>query len=112
MNGTVGHLIEKNIRITRYCETCGEKADVDLHRIAVAKGFDFDLTDRLPLCTNGDCIGMIRFQAHAGMRRWFLLTTEGEERVLRHADWVSNTQIYTARREYERKLRREREGAG
>ena len=109
MNGTVGHLIERNIRITRYCETCGEKADVDLNRIAVAKGFDFDLTDRLPLCTNGDCIGMIRFQAHAGMRRWFLLTEAGEARVFRHADWVSWTRIYSAQREHLKKQRAARE---
>lgn len=105
MSGTVGHLIEKNIRITRYCQTCGEKADVDLNRIAVAKGFDFDLTDRLPLCTNGDCIGMIRFQVMAGMRRWFLMTEKGDAAFLKHSEWIFQTQLIATRREAQRRSR-------
>lgn len=105
MSGKVGYLIEAGIRVARYCEACRDHGDIDLHKVAIARGFDFDLTDRLPLCTNGDCIGMIRFQAHAGMRRWFLLTDKGDDAYQKHSNWMFLTGVIATNRAAQRRRR-------
>lgn len=85
---TVGDLIEGGVRTTRQCQWCNDFADVDLRKIAMAKGASFSLVDRLPICTNGDCLGMVRFQVHQGMRRDWLMTAAGDARFQAHSDWM------------------------
>lgn len=95
---TVGSLIEQGARVTRYCETCKDHAEVDLERIRRAKGDDYPMLDHLPLCTNGDCIGMIRFKAELGMRGRWLMTTKGHERYQAHGDWIFTTRNLAIKR--------------
>ena len=85
---TVGDLIDSGVRTTRHCQWCKEFAEVDLHKIAAAKGAIFSLVDRLPICTNGDCLGMVRFQVHLGMRKSWLMTAAGDARLKAHSDWM------------------------
>lgn len=103
---TVGELIDEGIRTTRHCECCGDFADVDLQRIAAGKGRDFSLVDRLPFCTNGDCLGMIRFQIHRGLRAQWLLTPEGAARFQAHSDWLFTYRQVQSRRAAQRAARR------
>lgn len=105
MTDTVIHLIESGARVTRYCETCKDHADVDLQRIRRARGDDFPMLDHLPLCTNGDCIGMIRFKAHLGMRSRWLITPKGDERYQQHSDWVFTTRTLETKRQAQRERR-------
>lgn len=102
---TVASLIEHKARVTRYCETCKDHGEVDLERIRRAKGEDYPMLDHLPLCTNGDCIGMIRFKAELGMRGRWLMTAKGNERFQAHSDWVFTTQNLAIRRRVERERR-------
>lgn len=95
---TVGDLIEGGVRVTRSCQWCKDFGEVDLQRIVREKGADYPMLDHLPLCTNGDCKGMIRFQAHRGMRTQWLLTTEGQARFHQHSAWMFQTYIIETRR--------------
>lgn len=103
---TVGDLIEGGIRTTRQCDWCRDVAEVDLHRIAAAKGADFSLVDRLPICTNGGCFGMVRFQMHRGMRTAWLMTAEGEARFQKHCDWIAQYHVVLVRREHQLAVRK------
>ena len=95
---TVGELIEEGVRTTRHCQWCSDFADVDLEVIAAAKGLDFSLVDQLPICTNGDCLGMVRFQIHRGIRAEWLMTREGERRFQAHTDWLFAYRMVKLRR--------------
>lgn len=95
---TVSSLIENGVRVTRSCQWCNDFGDVDLERIVREKGPDYPMLDRLPLCTNGDCRGMIRFQAHRGMRAEWLMTPKGAARFQQHGDWMFQTRSIEARR--------------
>ncbi|MGE7196870.1 hypothetical protein [Brevundimonas naejangsanensis] len=106
---TVEDLISGDVRVTRSCQWCKEFADVDLQRILREKGADYGMLDHLPLCTNGDCKGMIRFQAHRGMRTQWLLTKTGYERFDKHSVWMFETHIIETRRQ---DLKQRRASAG
>lgn len=98
---TVGALIEQGVRVTRYCESCKDHGEVDLERIFRAKGGDYGMLDHLPLCTNGTCMGMIRFKAQLGIRGRWLLTSKGDERYQAHLDWMFTTRNISIRRQAE-----------
>jgi hypothetical protein len=102
---TVGDLIEGGVRVTRSCQWCKDFGEVDLQRIAREKGTAFPMLDHLPLCTNGDCKGMIRFQAHRGMRAEWLMTSEGQARFQAHSDWLFQANIIERRRQAQRQRR-------
>lgn len=102
---TVGSLIEAKARVTRYCETCKDHGDVDLERIRRAKGENYSMLDHLPLCTNGDCIGMIRFSAQLGIRGRFLMTAKGDARYQAHLDWMFTTRTVAIKRKAQRERR-------
>lgn len=95
---TVGELIDQGVRVTRYCDACRDYAVVDLPRIAREKGWTWSMLDRLPLCTNGDCLGMIRFKAERGVRAEWLMTAAGEARFDAHTDWMFQTRQVAHRR--------------
>lgn len=105
MTDTVIQLIETGARVTRYCETCKDHGEIDLERIRRVRGDDFPMLDHLPLCTNGDCIGMIRFKASLGMRSRWLMTAKGHERFQRHSDWVFTTKNMAIKRQVQRERR-------
>lgn len=105
MTDTVIQLIDGGARVTRYCETCKDHADIDLQRVLRARGEDYPMIDHLPLCTNGDCIGMIRFKAHLGMRSRWLMTAKGHERYQQHSDWVFTTRAIATKRQAQRERR-------
>lgn len=96
---TVEDLINGGVRVTRSCQWCKEFAEVDLQRIMREKGADYGMLDHLPLCTNGDCKGMIRFQAHRGMRTKWLLTQAGLDRFDKHSVWMFQTHIIETQRQ-------------
>lgn len=102
---TVGSLIEGGVRVTRSCQWCKDFGEVDLQRIAREKGAGYSMLDRLPLCTNGDCKGMIRFQAQRGMRSQWLMTPEGHARFQAHSDWLFQANIIERRRQAQRQRR-------
>ncbi len=102
---TVGSLIEGGVRVTRSCQWCKDSGEVDLQRIAREKGADYPMLDHLPLCTNGDCKGMIRFQAQRGMRSQWLMTPEGQVRFQAHSDWLFQANIIERRRQAQRQRR-------
>lgn len=95
---TVGGLIEGGVRVTRSCQWCRDFGEVDLQRIARERGMGYPMLDHLPLCTNGDCKGMIRFQAHRGMRAEWLMTPEGQAKFQTHSDWLFQTKTIETRR--------------
>lgn len=99
---TVGELIEGAVRTTRLCQWCKDFAEVDLQKIAAAKGAEFSLVDRLPICTNGECLGMVRFQIHQGMRTDWLMTAAGDARFQAHSDWLFTHRQILLRRERQR----------
>lgn len=105
MMDTVIQLIESGARVTRYCEMCKDHAEVDLERIRRAKSDDYSMVDRLPLCTSGECIGMIRFKASLGMRSQWLMTQQGHERYRKHSDWMFTTRNLAKKRQIERERR-------
>ena len=107
---TVGRLIEEKVRVTRYCETCKDHGEVDLERIRRAKGDGYLMLDHLPLCTNGTCMGMIRFKAQLGMRGRWLMTAKGDERYQAHGDWMFTTRNLAIKRhaQLERRKRQSR----
>lgn len=102
---TVGSLIEGGVRVTRSCQWCNDSGEVDLQRIAREKGAGFSMLDHLPLCTNGDCKGMIRFQAHRGMRSQWLMTPQGQARFQAHSDWLFQANIIERRRQAQKQRR-------
>jgi hypothetical protein len=102
---TVGSLIEGGARVTRSCQWCKDFGEVDLQRIAREKGADYPMLDHLPLCINGDCKGMIRFQAQRGMRSQWLMTPEGQARFQAHSDWLFQANIIERRRQAQRQRR-------
>lgn len=102
---TVGTLIEGGVRVTRSCQWCKDFAEVDLQRIEQEKGAGFPMLDHLPLCTNGDCKGMIRFQAQRGMRSEWLMTAEGEKRFQDHSDWMFRFNLIERRRLLQKRRR-------
>ncbi|WEK56505.1 MAG: hypothetical protein P0Y52_08020 [Candidatus Brevundimonas phytovorans] len=95
---TVGALLEQCVRVTWSCQWCRDGGKVDLQRIARHKGLSFSMLNHLPLCTNGDCKGMIRFQAHHGMRSHWLMTAEGDQKFQAHSDWLFQANIIERRR--------------
>ncbi|MNS89575.1 hypothetical protein D3C72_1235920 [compost metagenome] len=102
---TVGSLIEGGARVTRSCQWCKDFGEVDLQRIERERGADFSMLDHLPLCTNGDCKGMICFQAHRGMRAQWLMTPEGQARFQAHSDWLFQANIIERRRQAQKQRR-------
>lgn len=102
---TVGELIEQNVNVTRYCQWCKDWGEVDLKRIAREKGWEFSMLDRLPLCTNGDCQGMLRFNSHRGMRSQMLMTKVGDQRFQEHSAWIFRTRMIEARRRTQKSKR-------
>lgn len=102
---TVGSLIEGGARVIRSCQWCKDLGEVDLQRIAREKGTDYPMLDHLPLCINGACKGMIRFQAQRGMRSQWLMTPEGQARFQAHSDWLFQANIIERRRQAQRQRR-------
>lgn len=102
---TVGALIEDGVRVTRSCQWCKDFGEVDLQRIEREKGAGYSMLDHLPLCTNGDCKGMIRFQAQRGMRSQWLMTAEGEKRFQDHSDWMFRFNLIEGRRLMQKRRR-------
>lgn len=102
---TVGSLIEGAVRVTRSCQWCKDFGEVDLQRIERERGADFSMLDHLPLCTNGDCKGMIRFQAQRGLRSQWLMTPEGQARFQAHSDWLFQANIIERRRQDQKQKR-------
>jgi hypothetical protein len=74
---TVGALIDRGARLIVVCQECGFIKDASLHRIAEAKGLDFDLTDRHPPCAVDGCGYWLGFYVQEGMAMRPLETPEG-----------------------------------
>jgi hypothetical protein len=63
---SVGTMMANGITAKAYCDRCGQWSAVDLARIAVIKGEDFDLWNRSTRCTLTDgCSGRVKF-LHSG----------------------------------------------
>jgi len=61
----VSTMIAEGITARAFCDRCGQWAEVDLERIAAAKGPEFDLWNRSTRCRAEGCTGRVRFQ-HSG----------------------------------------------
>lgn len=65
---TIATLIEARIRVYARCPTCDTRRDVDLRRIAKAKGEDYRLWNRKTACTlTPGCKGRVFFKYHWNM---------------------------------------------
>ena len=102
---TVGQLLDGEVRVTWFCSHCSAAGQADLQRIAREKGRDYSMMDRLPLCIEGDCLGVLRFKAFRGARSDWLLTRVSERQVQAHSDWAFTTRNTAQKREAQR-LRR------
>lgn len=106
---TVGQLLEEGVRVTHSCQWCKFHEETNLARICREKGPDVPMMDRLPLCTNGDCRGMLRFMVYRGCRSEWLMTKAGDAKFQAHSDWMFATRSIERRRQALRTSRNNRD---
>lgn len=67
---------------------CEKSGAADLEAIRIARGLEYNLTDRTPWCQKLGCLGRAWFSVRTSSWMRKLLTAEGEARLEAHSDWV------------------------
>ena len=109
---TVGELIDAGHDVVWMCQWCDGWGPVDLALIVAEKGRDFSMIDRLPLCVQGDCRGMLRFRVGHGMRWSWLMTSAGDARFSAHTGWLFQRDMIEIRRATQIETRAKRKTSG